>query len=268
MSALRKARIWSHEAALLLQASEGPVDFARVMQSRLSLSKVGRVVAPRRVTAHVCLRKLGPDVALRSHTSDISVLGELLEGSYSHLPGAGADVATVVDLGANSGLAFRWLHARYPRARFVCVEPDPGNCAVLRENVRASRADATVLEACAGGWERTVSLVTESGEFGFRMDEDRPGDIPVLTMPRILEEAGMNSTIDVLKCDIEGAEEELFADCREWIGRVRWIVAECHHPYTADALERAIEANGARCSRRFLETNEPFGCETVTLRLG
>jgi FkbM family methyltransferase len=269
MNTLAKARTWSHETRLFLRASEGPKDFARVMQSRLSLSKVGRVVAPRRVTARVNLGELGPGVALRSHTSDISVLGELLEGSYSHLPPAGAAIASVVDLGANTGLAFRWLHGRYPDARFVCVEPDAGNFAVLEQNARASGADVTVLEACAGGWERKVSLVTETGEFGFHMDEDgdRPGEIPVLTMPQILERGAMPSTIDVLKCDIEGAEDELFADCRSWIGRVRWIVAECHHPYTADTLESALEANGASSSRVFLERNDPFGCETVTLRL-
>jgi FkbM family methyltransferase len=33
---------------------------------------------------------------------------------------------TVVDLGANIGLSYRWLRRRYPNASFVCVEPDPG----------------------------------------------------------------------------------------------------------------------------------------------
>jgi FkbM family methyltransferase len=262
--------VWTREAGLLLRAGRGPSDFMRMMQSRLSLSRVGPLVAPHPLTARINLRQLGKAVHLRSHTSDISVLGELLEGSYTHLPPAGTSVKAVVDLGSNSGLAFRWLHTRYPEAQFVCVEPDPGNADVLRKNVAASgAARATVLEACAGGRRRRVSLVTDHGEFAFRMvdDEEQEGDIDVLTVPDILEQGEMPESIDVMKCDIEGAEDELFQDCREWIQRVEWLVVECHHPYTADRLEQVLRENGASPARVHIDRNDDFGCETVTLKL-
>ena len=49
------------------------------------------------------------------------------------------------------------------------------------------------------------------------------GDTAVITMDDVLSELG-KARIDVLKVDIEGAEEELFADCASWIERVGVLV--------------------------------------------
>jgi hypothetical protein len=58
--------------------------------------------------------------------------------------------------------------------------------------------------------------------------------------------AGIPSTqeIDLLNCDIEGAEAELFGDCSSWIKRVRHMVVELHLPYTTEAFLSALEASG------------------------
>jgi len=42
--------------------------------------------------------------------------------------------------------------------------------------------------------------------------------------------------IDVLKCDIEGSETEVFKDCSSWIRRVRCMAVEVHNPYRAANL--------------------------------
>jgi hypothetical protein len=150
------------------------------MRIRLSLSKLGPFTTPRPITTTIELRDLGP-VRLRSHSTDISVLSELLIGDeISALPNM-PDATTVVDLGANIGLSYRWLRRRYPNASFVCVEPDPGNLEMLRRN---AGTDCQVVAACVGGHERRVALTNGDGEWGYRMVDQ----------------------IDILKCDIEGAE--------------------------------------------------------------
>lgn len=245
-------------------------DFVRLMRVRLSQSRVGRWVAPRSIIADVDLRTLGPSVRLRSHTSDISVLKELLMGgSYEPLPDAAA-VDTVVDLGANIGLSFRWLRARYPGARFLCVEPDPGNLDVLRANVRALDERAEIVAACVGGHERKVKLVSGRGEWGFRMTDVQDHrahteEIDVRTMDALLAEAGIDR-IGVLKCDIEGAESEVFEDCRSWIGRVDAMSVECHaDSMSTEALLAALSASGAQFAVRHLERNPDLGFDIVTL---
>jgi FkbM family methyltransferase len=241
-----------------------PADFWRLMRVRLSQSKLGPVACPRPIQVDVRLRSLGR-VALRSHSSDIVVLGELIEGGfYEPLAGAApAGVQTIVDLGANTGLAARWLLRRFPGARLVAVEPQDGNLAVLRRNLDG--APASVLGACVGATARRVTMVG-AREDGFRMSDGGEGDTAVITMGDVLDELG-GDRIDVLKVDIEGAEEELFADCAAWIDRVGVLSVECHHPFTADDLLAKLDAAGVRSSAIAVERT-PLGYDMALARIG
>lgn len=239
-------------------------DFAKLMRVRLSQSKVGPWVTPRPIVVDIDLVTLGDRVRLRSHTTDISVLNELLiSGALGRLPEEQV-VDTVVDLGANTGLSYRWLRARYPSARrFVCVEPEPSNLELLRFN--ATGDGCRVVGACIGGHERTVGLHSRDGSWAFQMVEGG-GGTAVVTMDRLLADTGIER-IDVLKCDIEGAERELFERCESWIGRVDAMTVECHH----DSLDSAtllsmLTANGAQFEVTHLESNPGFGLELVTLQ--
>jgi FkbM family methyltransferase len=261
---------WREELKIYWNETARLRDFVRLMRVRLSQSKVGHWVAPRPITVEVDLRTLGRSVTLRSHTSDISVLKELLMGgSYEPLP-VHLTTETVVDLGANIGLSYRWMRARYPGARFLCVEPDPGNLEVLRANVRSVDRDARIVAACVGGSERRAKLLAGNGEWGFRMTEpDDPraqtGEIEVRTVEALLAEAGIDR-IGVLKCDIEGAESEVFEDCRAWIGRVDSMSVECHaDSMTTDALLAKLLSNGVRFVVSHVERNPELGFDIVTL---
>jgi FkbM family methyltransferase len=267
MTARHLARLgaWRAELGAYWRECASIRDFAQLMRVRLSQSKVGRWVTPDPIRVTVDLKTLGPGVTLRSHTTDISVLSELIQGgAYEPLP-ARADVKTVIDLGANIGLSHRWLRSRYPAARFICVEPDAGNLEVLRANVRAVDDAAIIHAACIGARARQVTMVTTSGEWGFRMSDADDGGISVLTMDELLADAGVEH-IDVLKCDIEGAEAEVFADCSSWITRVDAMSVECHNDMMrSEALQAAVAQNGGSFSVRHLETNPHLGFDIITL---
>lgn len=261
-------RSWAGEVMGFARASTSPGCFLRIMRVRLSKSKVGWLVCPQPIEIRVTPTGFGGPVWLRSHTTDISVLGELV-GSDAYGPlvramGTGDDrPRTIVDLGANTGLAARWIHASAPGARLVCVEPEPGNVAMLRRNL-AEEPTAVVVPACVGGRERLVSLATTNGEFGFAMHDDGEGDVAVVTMERVLAEAGVDS-VDILKCDIEGAELELFEDCSSWINGVRIAVVECHDGLTAGGLQAILRRNGGDFTIVDRRITADFDCEVVTL---
>lgn len=261
-------RGWAGEVLGFARASTSPGCFLQIMRVRLSKSKVGWLVCPQPTEILVTPRGFGGPVWLRSHTTDISVLGELV-GSDAYGPlvramGTGDDrPPTIVDLGANTGLAARWIHASFPDARLVCVEPEPGNVAMLRRNL-AEVPTAVVVPACVGGRERLVSLATTNGEFGFAMHDDGEGDVAVVTMERVLAEAGVDS-IDILKCDIEGAELELFESCASWITRVQAAVVECHDGLTAEGLQAILRRNGGDFTVVDRRITAEFDCEVVTL---
>jgi FkbM family methyltransferase len=249
-SYVREVRVYRRETGSLR-------DFLKLMRVRLALSKgVGRLVCRRPILARVRVPSLGGDVWLRSHSSDIGVLAEqLVAGAYDAVRQHPGEVRTILDLGANTGLVARWLLTRFPDARIVCVEPEPGNAEVLRRNLSAVNGRAAVVAKCVGGTERRVSLATSSGEWGFAMTEG-PGDVEVTTMDRIIADHDLAS-IDLLKCDIEGAEREVFEASRSWIDTVRLAVVECHGFPASELLPtwRVLEH----------EKNPAYDTETVVL---
>ena len=265
-----RLRHWTREVLTYWRECARLEDFVTLMRVRLSQSRVGRVATPHPIVVDVDLVTLGPAVRLRSHTTDISVLSELLIGaSYEPLP-VELEADTVVDLGANIGLSFRWLRSRYPGARFLCVEPDAGNLQVLRANVEGVDAPTEIVGACVGGHERRVRLSTTDGEWAFRMTDTSDPDahspeVGVTTMDALLAGAGIDR-IGVLKCDIEGAESELFAHCRSWINRVGAMSVECHAgAMSLDELLETLAGNGARFVTRHVERNPAHGMDIVTL---
>jgi FkbM family methyltransferase len=263
-----RLRRWGRQVACYWGDSQTPSDFKKVMRVRLSQSKVGRWVTPDPIVVDVDLRSMGRSVRLRSHTTDISVLAEItLSGALNHLPER-VEPETVVDLGANTGLAYRWLRERYPAARFVCVEPDPGNLEVLRANADAVGGPVRIVGACIGAHARRARLSHTGGEWGFRMMDvvdEADADTDVVTMTTILAEAGI-ARVGLLKCDIEGAEAELFADCRAWIDRVDNMIVECHTDVTSvEALLHTLKRNGGSFALRHLDSNPQLGFEIATL---
>jgi hypothetical protein len=98
------------------------------------------------------------------------------------------------------------------------------------------------------GVERRVGLDRTRGSWRFSMreaGEEEEEMVEARTLSQIMDECGMAGTIDLIKCNIEGAEEELFAHCAEWIGRVRRMGVQVHHPYTTERLLEDLRRAGS-----------------------
>lgn len=135
----------------------------------------------------------------------------------------------IIDGGANIGLAALWLARRFPQAQIVSVEPDTGNLALLRRNLAGLGARAQVLDG--GLWPRSGRLRIvnpESGSAAFRVEEttgDGPGTLRAYTIDEICTLAGCREPL-IVKLDIEGAQQYLFASATEWVGRAHLITLE------------------------------------------
>jgi FkbM family methyltransferase len=244
-------------------------DYLRLLQVRLARSRfVGRFVCPQPVVRTVTVASFGGPITLRSHTTDVSVLDELLiSHSYANLLGIlDPEATTIVDLGANIGLAARWLCAAFPRASVLAVEPEPGNVAVLQRNL-GELDDKAVLEPVAvSDVPGHATISTTSGEHGFSLTAGQAGvEVPVTTVADLFQTHGVKQ-VDLLKCDIEGSERDVFADCREWIGNVGLLEIECHEPYRLADLIGDLDRNGASFELLDHSPNPAFGCETALLR--
>jgi FkbM family methyltransferase len=187
----------------------------------------------------------GESLYARAGTSDLAAFEHVFGGAYEI--DLGADPRLILDLGANVGYAAVAFALRYPRARVLAVEPEPGNVQLLRRNA-AAFAGIDVIEGAV--WPHDAALALEDpgkGRWGFRVREagDR-GTVRAVTVPQLIERAG-GSSIDLMKIDIEGSELELFAEATSWLDQVGALVIELHdrfRPGCRDALDRALA--GAR----------------------
>jgi FkbM family methyltransferase len=180
-------------------------------------------------------------IQVRLGTSDWYVVEEIfITGEYQPLLDRppGGSISTVLDLGANVGISVRLWQSVWTGAQIAAVEPDPANIEMARRNALPISPAPVFVQACVAGRARTVHLNRTSNEYSFRMmDGNENGEeIAALTVPQICERAGLSGEIDLLKCDVEGAEAEVFADCAAWAHRVRHMVVEVHAPYTPAKL--------------------------------
>jgi FkbM family methyltransferase len=204
---------------------------------------------------------------VRSGTTDWYMLEEIfIDKTYEPvLSHQLRDVKTVIDLGANVGFSVRLWQQLYPKARIICVEPDDSNLQLCQRNVRSSGQLGPVvfIQACVAGSARRVSLDRSGGESRFRIRDDvSSGDyVDAITLTQLLERTAVTGFIDLLKCDIEGAEAEVFADCRAWIRRVRNLVIELHLPYSRQQLLQDLRRGGGK----FEVTAESPGAKDTTV---
>ena len=154
---------------------------------------------------------------------DIFVKGTLSFTSTSPAP-------RILDCGANVGLASLYFRRLYPEARITAFEADPALFALLDANLQANGAGA-VDARHAAVWTSagTVTFHCEGGDSG--MIGALPGaiggratDVPSVRLRDVLDEG----PIDLLKLDIEGAEDLVLADCEPALRQVKALVMDLH----------------------------------------
>ncbi len=203
---------------------------------------------------------------LRRRSSDVLVFQEIFEkGEYRpiqrwKLP----QDATVLDMGGNVGLATVYFISVLPAARVVVVEPDHANCQSIARTCgrQIASGNVRVVEAFVAAQDGSAWIDRTWPSWAFSMT-DRPPDgggerIACVSVPTLIRESGF-AQIDLLKCDIEGTEAEVFAQCTEWIGKVNHLVVETHAPYRIAQLFRHLDQAQWAFESLWLHEDEKIG---------
>ena len=169
-------------------------------------------------------------VTLRNEPSDIAMFTNIFinkeyETSIAH------PVNTIIDCGANIGLASLYFLSRFPAASIICLEPEPGNFAILQQNLGWNKNVQLIQKAV---WSSTTSVQLcgqERGNAGFIVQETAAvADLAVaaVALQDILKESNWES-IDICKIDIEGSEEAVFLNAATgWLKQVQTLFIEIH----------------------------------------
>ncbi len=180
------------------------------------------------------------DVTIRPASNDIFTFNEVFcEQVYGAVPKLAPDVRTVIDLGANIGLASLYFLSRYPASRVLAIEPDAKNYALLCGNLQQPEIGGRckVLRAAFCGQDRPVTFIPpeQIGHVNQGAIVEDP-DPAAMSRAETVNGLGMNSIlahsgfdwIDLLKIDIEGGERHLFDGDVGWLDRVRCMTLEFH----------------------------------------
>jgi FkbM family methyltransferase len=237
--AVRATRGWRSRVSLLLATARFHLNN---MRHRKSLPR-----SPLSVDLEV--GRTTQSIRLREETGDLFIFYEVMAFGAYNLPEtlvAAKDVRTIVDCGANIGMTALYWSDRYPAAQIIAVEPDPANYAVLCHNVQGI-ARITPLQAAVVGeprasvrfsigrpaWGNAIVAATDAGI-----------DVPAMTLRQIMLHHGLNR-IDILKVDIEGGEEDVFAH-PSFLNTVGLVAIELHGAYGLDRFQADVAPHGFR----------------------
>jgi len=193
----------------------------------------------------------------------ISFLGEIefrflfreifLEASYFFQ--ADSDRPLIFDCGSNIGMSVLFFKKLYPNARIVAFEPDPLTFEILRRNVDQNHLSAVELHQIAlSDRAADIELFRDGSPRGSSLlvstVRQRHGGPGVLVRAERLSER-ITSEIDLLKIDVEGAEEAIMRDLtgKGKLRLARRLHLEYHHHIDASLdnlswMLRLLEENG------------------------
>ncbi len=93
-------------------------------------------------TKRYCLKLMNRtiDVWFRTYAGDLFVLNEVFLDQCYRLPKfLDCSFRNIIDLGANVGLTTLYFSQYFPKANFVCIEPNPENFLLLKRNLSSLR---------------------------------------------------------------------------------------------------------------------------------
>ncbi|OYX72147.1 MAG: hypothetical protein B7Y95_11345 [Rhizobiales bacterium 32-66-11] len=164
----------------------------------------------------------------------------------------------VIDLGAYSGLTCVLFDQAIPSGgRVIAVEADQQNILACERNFdlysKFTGRKIDLVKAAIWKHDRGISFSSE-GSMGSSATSivgtgrGRMIEVPSLTLSQLAERQNLER-VDFIKCDIEGAETEIF-DCPEFFAKYSpKIMIECHdvNGLTAPACEKTLGKFGYKC---------------------
>ena len=199
------------------------------------------------------LPELGAPLYFRCGTTDLANLVKVfVERCYE--VELKAEPVRILDLGAYAGYAAIYWARRFPHADILCLEPMADNFRLLMLNTLPYRQ---IYCRQAAVWRHATQLSARSihgGDAGRQLIEagdSQTGGIAALSVADLLRDVNWHQ-VDLIKCDIAGAEAQVFADpLAPWLNTLDALVVEAHDELVPGASKMVAACFDPRSFRHF-----------------
>jgi FkbM family methyltransferase len=179
------------------------------------------------------LRRKGVLIHYRPGGSDVeNIVKKLLKRESEYWLPPQFEPRSILDLGANIGIASIDFALRYPQASIIAVEPVAANFQLLQKNISRLQ-NIRALNVAVGKHDERAVLRGAGQSFrtqpvSARSKASRREETTVRDLNALLAELGITQ-IDLIKIDVEGAEYDVLTSLDPGLlRRVKWIVGELH----------------------------------------
>ena len=178
---------------------------------------------------------------------------------------------TIIDCGSNIGLSILYFKKLFPKAKIIGFEPDPEIFSVLNENIiNYNLSDVKTFNYALWNEEGEISFFSEGADGG-RIDDKSYGNGKLITLKTKTLSPFINTEIDFLKIDIEGAETKVLKECEDKLYLVDKIFIEYHsmigQEQTLDEILNILTKGGFRyyISKVGVNSSHPFMKKNISL---
>ena len=153
----------------------------------------------------------------------------------------------IIDLGAYIGDTVLYFKKLYPKSTITAVEPLPENIKLLKKNMEENQLEnVRIVEAAVSNSQSEIDFYMDSNENGWytlagikdggwgKQQKSRKITVACVTLDDLIE-----SEVDLLKIDVEGAEEQVLSSSRK-LRQVKNIILE-YHPVNGNSEEEVVK---------------------------
>jgi FkbM family methyltransferase len=215
------------------------------------------------VPARPYVHRNGGKLRIGRGVDHVPIIEVWLRRDYGVVP----DDATILDIGASTGVFAVYAAASAPRSRVISFEPMPSAFALLERNVALNGFGERVQvhHAAVAAETGEIELFVDGLLFPSLVKEGTSSvRVPSISLADVLERHAPDG-VDLLKLDIEGAEYDvLYGAAPETLARIAEIRMEAHDldedQRSVAALRRFFAASGFTIVH---DQSEPEGVVTL-----
>lgn len=146
----------------------------------------------------------------------------------------------ILDLGAHIGCFTFWCSGINNKTKSLLIEANPTSYKILKDNLELNIQKNNWIALNRAAWlnDNVVKLDTRGDTMGNALSDKGETDVTGINLQEILDHL-QTSNIDIVKIDIEGAEERFFECVNEELLTIKNLVIELH-PQKCD-ISKVVE---------------------------